>query len=90
MFADIYFQSPFAENVLAVPESALMRDADGEWQIFVTGEDGTLQAQTVTLGKRFGEFQQISGVEPGVTYVSSGAFFVASEIAKGGFDPHNH
>lgn len=90
MFADIYFQSPFAENVLAVPESALMRDADGEWQIFVTGEDGTLQAQTVTLGKRFGEFQQISGVESGVTYVSSGAFFVASEIAKGGFDPHNH
>ena len=67
-----------------------MRDADGDWQIFTETEDGDLSPVTVTLGPKFGEWQAISGVNAGTTYVSRGAFFVASEIAKGGFDPHNH
>ncbi|OFC69191.1 efflux RND transporter periplasmic adaptor subunit [Alteromonas confluentis] len=90
MFADIYFNGPETTGVLAVPQSALMRDADGDWQIFTETEDGDLSPVTVTLGPKFGEWQAISGVNAGTTYVSRGAFFVASEIAKGGFDPHNH
>lgn len=90
MFADIYFSGPTVSNLLAVPQSALMRDKDGDWQIFVLGEEGNLIAQTVMLGQQYGDWQAISGVAAGQTYVSHGAFFVASEIAKGGFDPHNH
>ena len=90
MFADIYFNGPETTGVLAVPQSALMRDADGDWQIFTETEDGDLSPVTVTLGPKFGEWQAISGVNAGTTYVSRGAFFVASEIAKGGFDSHNH
>ena len=67
-----------------------MRDADGDWQLFVVDEDGELVPRVVQLGNRYGKWQQISGVEANVQYVSRGAFFVASEIAKGGFDPHNH
>ena len=90
MFADIYFHSSRVQQALAVPESALMRSAQGQWQIFIVNDDGELAPKNVMLGEKFGDFQQISGVEPGLTYVATGAFFVASEIAKGGFDPHNH
>ncbi|MDG6098962.1 efflux RND transporter periplasmic adaptor subunit [Alteromonas sp. ZYF713] len=90
MFVDIYFNGPQTDAILAVPQSALMRDADGEWQIFIADDDGDLIPQVVTLGPQYGDWQAISGVKPGQAYVSRGAFFVASEIAKGGFDPHNH
>ena len=90
MFVDIYFNGSQTDAILAVPQSALMRDAEGEWQIFIADDDGDLLPQVVTLGPQYGDWQAISGVKPGQTYVSRGAFFVASEIAKGGFDPHNH
>ena len=90
MFVDIYFNGPQTDAILAVPQSALMRDADGDWQIFIADDDGDLIPQVVTLGPQYGDWQAISGIQPGQTYVSRGAFFVASEIAKGGFDPHNH
>ena len=56
----------------------------------MTNEEGELVPQVVTLGAQYGDWQAITGVNAGQTYVSRGAFFVASEIAKGGFDPHNH
>ena len=90
MFVDIYFNGPQTDAILAVPQSALMRDTDGEWQIYIADDEGDLIPQGVTLGPQYGDWQAISGVKPGQTYVSRGAFFVASEIAKGGFDPHNH
>ena len=90
MFVDIYFNGSQTDAILAVPQSALMRDAEGEWQIFIADDDGDLLPQVVTLGPQYGDWQAISGVKPGQTYVSRGAFFVALEIAKGGFDPHNH
>ncbi len=36
------------------------------------------------------KWREISGLKPGSRVVMQGAFFVASQIAKGGFDPHNH
>ncbi len=44
----------------------------------------------VELGRAIGGLREISGLTAGQRIVSRGAFFVASEIAKGGFDPHNH
>jgi hypothetical protein len=44
----------------------------------------------VELGRALGPLREITGVKPGTRIVTEGAFFVASQIAKGGFDPHNH
>jgi len=100
-FADVYFLFKTEAPVLAVPETALMRSADGDWVVFVSenedeyeGEKNakteTFSAKKVGLGRFFGKWREISGIEPGSRIVMTGAFFVASEIAKSGFDPHNH
>ena len=90
MFVKVYFQFSTQEKVMAVPEEALVRGADGDWTIFVEDHPGEFKAIEVELGRALGEFREIIGVESGTRIVTKGAFFVASEIAKGGFDPHNH
>ncbi len=96
-FADVYFSFKTVKPVLVVPESALMRGADGDWTVFVeevggvkNAEADSFSAKEVELGRVFDGWREISGIEPGSRIVMKGAFFVASEIAKGGFDPHNH
>lgn len=89
-FADVYFSFPTSAPVMAVPESALMRGADGDWTVFVEHEPGEFEAQEVELGRALGDFREIEGVSSGTRVVMEGAFFVASEISKGGFDAHGH
>ncbi|WP_426360378.1 efflux RND transporter periplasmic adaptor subunit [Pseudocolwellia sp. HL-MZ19] len=90
MFVKINFQFETQNKVLAVPEEALMRSADGDWIVFVEDHPGEFAAVEVNLGRALGDLREISGLESGSRVVTQGAFFVASEIAKGGFDPHNH
>lgn len=90
MFADVYFLFKTTEPVLAVPESALMRGADGDWTVYVEEAEGEYEPVEVELGRSIGGLREIFGLTAGQRIVSRGAFFVASEIAKGGFDPHNH
>ncbi|MFU2512002.1 efflux RND transporter periplasmic adaptor subunit [Pseudoalteromonas sp. ASV78] len=90
MFSDVYFEFATAQKVLAVPEQALLRNPDGDWAVFVQDEDGALISTEVELGQRFAGFREIKGLQEGTKVVTEGAFFVASEQAKGGFDPHNH
>ncbi len=90
MFADVYFTFLTEEPVLAVPEAALMRGADGDWTVFIRGENGEFRAQEVELGRSLGKWREISGIAAGSKIVVEGAFFVASQIAKSGFDAHNH
>ena len=68
----------------------MIRSTDGDWTVFVEEHPGEFKTVEVVLGRSFGNFREISGVESGTRIVTKGAFFVASEIAKGGFDPHNH
>lgn len=89
-FAEVYFRFRTQEPVLAVPETALMRGADGDWTVFVEDHPGEFQPVEVALGRALGSLREITGVNPGTRIVTQGAFFVASQIAKGGFDPHNH
>ncbi|MCF6319009.1 MAG: efflux RND transporter periplasmic adaptor subunit [Proteobacteria bacterium] len=89
-FADVYFSMHTQTAVLAVPENALMRSADGDWIVFVESAANQFAAVEVELGRVLGENREIFGLEIGTKVVTTGAFFVASEIAKGGFDPHNH
>ncbi len=90
MFADVYFQFETDKAVLAVPENALTRSADGDWQLFVVDDDGGFVAQEVNLGRRFGDYREVLDIQAGLEVVTQGAFFIASQLAKGGFDPHNH
>ena len=89
-FADVYFNVSTKKAVTAVPENALMRTADGDWAVFVETESNQFAAQEVELGRVLGDFYEIFGLDVGTKVVTQGAFFVASESAKGGFDPHNH
>ncbi|MCG7563419.1 efflux RND transporter periplasmic adaptor subunit [Pseudoalteromonas sp. McH1-42] len=99
MFVSAYFLFSTAQPVIAVPESALVRDADGGWQVFVEDEQGEYVATPV---KRVAPTKDGVIIEPvplqegtkaiqsGTRVVAQGAFFIASEMAKSGFDPHNH
>ncbi|HEY9120100.1 MAG TPA: efflux RND transporter periplasmic adaptor subunit [Marinobacter sp.] len=89
-FAEVYFRFRTQKPVLAVPETALMRGADGDWTVFVENHPGEFLPVEVELGRALGQLREITGVKPGARVVTEGAFFVASQIAKGGFDPHNH
>lgn len=89
-FAEVFFNFNTDKAVLAVPESALMRAPDGDWTVFKEDHPGEFVPVEVTLGRALGHLREITGIEPGSRIVTEGAFFVASQIAKGGFDPHNH
>ncbi|NKF52749.1 efflux RND transporter periplasmic adaptor subunit [Shewanella sp. WXL01] len=90
MFVKVYFQFESNSEVIAVPEEALIRSSDGDWTVFIEDHPNEFKAVEVTRGRSFGEYREVLGIEPGTKVVTRGAFFVASEIAKGGFDPHNH
>ncbi|MFT5295646.1 MAG: cobalt-zinc-cadmium efflux system membrane fusion protein [Colwellia sp.] len=90
MFVNVNFQFDTPTSVIAVPETALMRSADGDWTVFVEDHPGEFEAVEVKLGQPLGNYRQIIGISPNTKVVTQGAFFVASEIAKGGFDPHGH
>jgi RND family efflux transporter MFP subunit len=90
MFVKVLFQFETQDKVLAVPEEGLIRNPDGDWTVFVEDHPGEFKAVEVELGRSLGELIEIIGLENGTRVVTQGAFFVASEIAKGGFDPHNH
>ena len=90
MFVKVYFQFATKQKVMAVPEEALIRSADGDWTVFVEDHPGEFKTVEVELGRALGGFREIIGLDSGTRIVTKGAFFVASEIAKGGFDPHNH
>ncbi len=90
MFVNVNFSFNTETKVMAVPESALMRSSDGDWTVFVEDHPGEFAAVEIALGRSLGAYREILGLAPSTRIVTKGAFFVASEIAKGGFDPHGH
>ena len=77
--------------MLAVPEAAVVRSADGHWQAFVAEhETGVYKPVEVTLVRSTGGVAVIEGLAPDTRVVTHGAFFLQSELAKGGFDVHQH
>ncbi|MBL4908456.1 MAG: efflux RND transporter periplasmic adaptor subunit, partial [Alteromonadaceae bacterium] len=49
LFADVYF-SFITQPILAVPESALMRGSDGDWQVFYE-KNGAFKSKEVSIGR---------------------------------------
>jgi len=103
MFVEVKFSLSANSSGFAVPQSALMRSSDGDWQVFIEEQPYQFQAIEVKLGNKMlsdtkseQNLQEIialdneQGLAIGVKVVISGAFFLASQAAKSGFDTHNH
>ncbi|KZX71468.1 efflux transporter periplasmic adaptor subunit [Alcanivorax sp. HI0033] len=90
MFADVALSLSAPENALTVPEEALTRGPDGDWQLFVEAEPGHYKPVEIQLNGQLENRRIVTGIKPGTRVVTRGAFFLASEMAKSGFDVHNH
>lgn len=102
-FAELYFAdapkgSDLASGLSAgivLPDAALTRSGDGDWQIFIQDEDG-FEAIEVELVQRQRGLSLVRGDkldkarQAQLKVVVGGAFFLASEQAKAGFDIHAH
>ena len=89
-FAQVEIESVGGAPVLAVPNEALVRSADGDWIIFEQDEDLGLKPVEVERVRVVGERTVIEGIPAGSSVAMSGAFFLQSELAKSGFSIHNH
>ncbi|WP_443018861.1 MULTISPECIES: efflux RND transporter periplasmic adaptor subunit [unclassified Shewanella] len=87
-FAELYLPDAQQGGVI-LPDAALTRGGDGDWQVFIEDEDG-FEAQEVEVIERQRGMNLVRGLASGSKVVVSGAFFLASEQAKSGFDIHNH
>lgn len=87
-FAELYLPNAVQGGVI-LPDAALTRGGDGDWQVFIQDEDG-FEAVEVEVVERQRGMNLVRGLTAGSNVVISGAFFLASEQAKSGFDIHNH
>jgi len=90
LFVDVLIMDEYGESVMAVPESAVLRSADGDWQVFVVAGEDEFEPVEVTVERTGAGLAVIGGVEPGTSVVVEGGFFLQSEYAKSGFSIHNH
>lgn len=91
MFVTAFISTRDKSKAIQIPEAAVLRSPDGDWQIIVEQDEaGEFKAQEVKLESVSDGVAVISGVEPGIRVVTQGAFFVQSELAKSGFEIHNH
>ncbi len=90
LFAKVFLQLPLSEKVILLPETALMRSSDGDWTVFIEQEPGVFKQEEVELENTINGMHSVKGLKNGQRVAVEGAFFLASEMAKGGFDPHNH
>lgn len=90
MFVDVGINGNDQSMALTLPKEAVLRSPDGDFVIFVETEPGEFQAKEIKVVRSEGELLIIDGVQPGQSVVRKGAFFVQSELAKSGFQAHNH
>jgi len=90
LFVDTRIVGSDLVDVIAVPEDAVLRSADGDWAVFIEEAPGNFESLEVEVIRTLNGLAVIEGVPAGTRVVTEGAFFVQSEIAKSGFDIHNH
>ncbi len=89
-FVSVVIEGDDPVEGLVVPVEAVLRSPDGDWQVFVESAPGRFEPREVEVIRTNGDRMVVEGIASGTTIVGKGAFFVQSEMAKGGFDPHNH
>jgi RND family efflux transporter MFP subunit len=90
MFVDVRIQSRLKKPVLAVEQTAVLRNPDGDWVVYVELEPGVYRSQEIEVLRSVDGYAVVAGIQPGTRIVARGAFFLHSEAAKSGFDIHQH
>jgi len=91
MFVTAFIATRNKGQAIQIPEAAVLRSPDGDWQVMVEQEEaGEFKAVEVEVKNISNGMAVIDGLKPGIRVVIQGAFFVQSELAKGGFEIHNH
>lgn len=89
-FVSVEIKSTMQQTGIAVPVAAVLRSPDGDWQVFIEEAPGRFEPKEIEVLRTVGNRMVIKGLTEGDRIVSKGAFFIQSEIAKSGFDIHNH
>ncbi len=90
MFAEAEVVLGRGEAVVALPETSVLRNAEGEWVAYLETEPGEFKPVEVKVLRRVEGQVIVDGLTPGTKVVTEGAFFIQSELAKGSFETHNH
>jgi len=86
----LFTKSIGSSITIFVPIEAVVKNGKGQWQVFVESKPNTFEAQDVKIIKNLDKQVQIQGVNTSNPIVIKGAFFLQSELAKSGFETHNH
>ncbi|MCL1079733.1 HlyD family efflux transporter periplasmic adaptor subunit [Parashewanella spongiae] len=96
-FAELYFSADQGGDLdgIVVPDAALTRSSDGDWQVFLKDADGfeAIEVEVVESQRGLNLIRSSKlayARQENADIVVSGAFFLASEQAKSGFDIHAH
>lgn len=89
-FVTVEVETSNNETAIAVPVAAVLRSPDGDWQLFIENAPGRYEPREVEVLRTVGKQLVVRGLNEGEAVVSKGAFFIQSEIAKSGFETHNH
>ncbi|MGD8594711.1 MAG: efflux RND transporter periplasmic adaptor subunit, partial [Gammaproteobacteria bacterium] len=90
MFVDVRIHSRLKTPVLAIEQTAVLRNPDGDWVVYVELEPGVYRSQEIEVLRLVDGYAPVSGIAPGTRVVTKGSFFIHSEAAKSGFDVHQH
>ena len=91
MFVNARIQTDNKQQALSMPEAAVLRSPDGDWQVLVEQDEaGEFKSAEVELEYVSDGRAVITGIEPGTRVVTEGAFFVQSEMLKSGFEVDDH
>jgi RND family efflux transporter MFP subunit len=90
MFVNAEIEAGQGKMALLLPEQAIQRQGS-ELIVFVEEEPGHFERREVRVGKpTMGLVPVLEGVKEGESVVIRGAFVLASELAKSGFEAHQH
>jgi len=90
LFVETRIEAGSPVDALALPQEAVLRSPDGDWMIIVEDEPDHYRPVEVEVSRTVQGLAVIEGVPTGTRVVTKGAFFIQSELAKSGFDVHNH
>ena len=81
MFATVDIELPTGQQAVLVPRNAVLSD-EGKFFAFEHWKDDLWLKRDVTVGRTQGDLVEVSGIEPGVSVVSAGAFLFKSDVLR--------
>lgn len=78
------------KSALIVPPSALVKSSDGDVQVFIEVASNEFMPVDVDVVAQYEAGIEVAGLIEGDKVVTQGAYFIASEASKNGFDTHGH